>query len=115
MTCRNTMCAQPKLILEISPGQSSWIAKVVVAEKNIARTAQPLLGLALGVLPRKVVQTKNGTKSHIQEVVLINDKFETLMLKMWDTFVEGECKKISEIINEMPVIIGKKFRSFILQ
>ncbi|KAL2546363.1 Uncharacterized protein Fot_15596 [Forsythia ovata] len=33
-----------------------------------------LLGLALGVLPRKVVQTKNGTESHIQEVVLINDR-----------------------------------------
>ncbi|KAL2474088.1 protein STICHEL [Forsythia ovata] len=35
-----TMCAQPKLIPDISPGQSSWTAKVVVAEKNIARTAQ---------------------------------------------------------------------------
>ncbi|KAL2456832.1 hypothetical protein Fot_56634 [Forsythia ovata] len=34
------MCAQPKLIPDISPGQSSWTAKVVVAEKNIARTAQ---------------------------------------------------------------------------
>ncbi|KAL2523223.1 Uncharacterized protein Fot_27146 [Forsythia ovata] len=40
MTCRKTMCAQPKLIPDISPGQSSWTAKVVVAEKNIARTAQ---------------------------------------------------------------------------
>ncbi|KAL2492240.1 hypothetical protein Adt_27868 [Abeliophyllum distichum] len=34
------MSVQPKLIPEISPGQSSWTAKVVVAEKNIARTAQ---------------------------------------------------------------------------
>ncbi|KAL2501568.1 Uncharacterized protein Fot_35416 [Forsythia ovata] len=90
MTCRKTMCAQPKLIPDISPGQSSWTAKVVVAEKNIARTAQRspvkyqtmvlvdpqiLLGLALGVLPRKVVQTKNGTESHIQEVMLINERF----------------------------------------
>ncbi|KAL2495711.1 Uncharacterized protein Fot_39468 [Forsythia ovata] len=40
MTCRKTMCTQPKLIPDISPGQSSWTAKVVVAEKNIARTAQ---------------------------------------------------------------------------
>ncbi|KAL2508971.1 Uncharacterized protein Fot_32618 [Forsythia ovata] len=34
------MAFQPKLIPDISPGQTSWTSKVVVAEKNISRTAQ---------------------------------------------------------------------------
>ncbi|KAL2528482.1 Uncharacterized protein Fot_21083 [Forsythia ovata] len=76
MTCRKTMCAQPKLIPDISPGQSSWTAKVVVAEKNIARTAQrsPFKYQTMVLVDPQVVQTKNGTESHIQEVVLINER-----------------------------------------
>ncbi|KAL2544330.1 Uncharacterized protein Fot_13563 [Forsythia ovata] len=70
------MCAQPKLIPDISPGQSSWTAKVVVAEKNIARTAQrsPVKYQTMVLIDPQVVQTKNGTESHIQEVVLINER-----------------------------------------
>ncbi|KAL2494349.1 replication protein A 70 kDa DNA-binding subunit B-like [Forsythia ovata] len=37
---RYIMAFQPKLIPDISLGQTSWIAKVVVAKKNISRTAQ---------------------------------------------------------------------------
>ncbi|KAL2545538.1 Uncharacterized protein Fot_14771 [Forsythia ovata] len=76
MTCKKTMCAQPKLIPDISPGQSSWTAKVVVAEKNIARTAQqsPVKYQTMVLVDPKVVQTKNGTESHIQEVMLINER-----------------------------------------
>ncbi|KAL2521161.1 Uncharacterized protein Fot_25084 [Forsythia ovata] len=71
-----TMCAQPKLIPDISRGQSSWTAKVIVAKKNIARTAQrsPVKYQTMVLVDPQVVQTKNGTESHIQEVVLINER-----------------------------------------
>ncbi|KAL2528584.1 Uncharacterized protein Fot_21185 [Forsythia ovata] len=83
-----TMCAQPKLIPDISPGQSSWTAKVVVAEKNIARIAQrspvkyqtmvlvdPQIfwDLRWEFCPERLCRPKIGTESHIQEVVLINE------------------------------------------
>ncbi|KAL2518971.1 Nucleic acid-binding [Abeliophyllum distichum] len=39
-TSGSIMAFQPKLIPDVSPGQTSWTAKVVVAEKNVSRTAQ---------------------------------------------------------------------------
>ncbi|KAL2471683.1 Replication protein A 70 kDa DNA-binding subunit B [Abeliophyllum distichum] len=216
------MAFQPKLILDISPSQTSWTAKVVVAEKNISRTAQRspvkyqnmvlvdpqgnkvhatiynnditsfqdtlilskaylisnatvrhtdlkykataepvqwtingrtrieeleenhddlvfstydlvsfdnlqeymdskdeigVVGLAIGIMPKKVVQTKNGSESHIQEIILVNERsrqcgidFQTVVLRMWDRFVDNECHQISAIMNGRPVILGKNLR-----
>ncbi|KAL2454448.1 DEAD-box ATP-dependent RNA helicase 24 [Abeliophyllum distichum] len=212
---RSIMAFQPKLIPDVSPGQTSWTAKVVVAEKNVSRTAQRspvkyqnmvlvdpqgnkvhatiynnditafqdtlllsktylisnatvrhtdpkykatagpvqwtingrtrieeldenhddlvfstydlvsfdnlqeymdskdeigVVGLAIGILPKKVVQTKNGSESHIQEIILVNERFQTVLLRMWDRFVDNECHQISAIMNDRPVILGKNLR-----
>ncbi|KAL2470623.1 replication protein A 70 kDa DNA-binding subunit B-like [Abeliophyllum distichum] len=214
-TSGSIMAFQPKLIPDVSPGQTSWTAKVVVAEKNVSRTAQRspvkyqnmvlvdpqgnkvhatiynnditafqdtlllsktylisnatvrhtdpkykatagpvqwtingrtrieeldekhddlvfstydlvsfdnlqeymdskdeigVVGLAIGILPKKVVQTKNGSESHIQEIILVNERFQTVLLRMWDRFVDNECHQISAIMNDRPVILGKNLR-----
>ncbi|KAL2531522.1 replication protein A 70 kDa DNA-binding subunit B-like [Abeliophyllum distichum] len=69
-----------------------------------------VVGLAIGILPKKVVQTKNGSESHIQEIILVNERFQTVLLRMWDRFVDNECHQISAIMNDRPVILGKNLR-----
>ncbi|KAL2550169.1 replication protein A 70 kDa DNA-binding subunit B-like [Forsythia ovata] len=77
---------------------------------NAGSKTSSVAGLAIDMLPKKVVQTKSGTEFYTKEVIFINERFETVMLRMWDRFVNNECSKIFEIINKIPVILGKKFR-----
>ncbi|KAM6547366.1 hypothetical protein CsatB_019042 [Cannabis sativa] len=65
-----------------------------------------ILAIAIDMGLKRQVQTPSGTTSIVQDVILINEKFQTVALTMWDNFVDHVCKNISNALNRKPVIIG---------
>ncbi|XP_060960577.1 replication protein A 70 kDa DNA-binding subunit D-like [Cannabis sativa] len=65
-----------------------------------------ILAIAIDMGPKRQVQTPSGTTSIVQDVILINEKFQTITLTMWDNFVDHVCNNISNALNRKPVIIG---------
>ncbi|KAL2461333.1 NADPH--Cytochrome [Abeliophyllum distichum] len=89
-----------KLIPDVSPTDTNWTTKVIVVEKSPTRTAQysptkyqnitlmdpelekymdskvdiSIIGVALDIKPKRLIQTRFGTQSYIQDVVLINER-----------------------------------------
>ncbi|KAL2480108.1 replication protein A 70 kDa DNA-binding subunit B-like [Abeliophyllum distichum] len=68
------------------------------------------IGVAIDLRPRRQIQNHNGTESNIQEVVLINERLQAILLRMWDNFVEHECIEISNLLTKRPIIVGKHLR-----
>ncbi|XP_035549690.1 replication protein A 70 kDa DNA-binding subunit B-like [Juglans regia] len=44
----------------------------------------------------------------IQEIYVIDESLNPICLTMWGKFVQDECQKISEIIEDKPIILGTK-------
>ncbi|KAL2493646.1 replication protein A 70 kDa DNA-binding subunit D-like [Forsythia ovata] len=69
-----------------------------------------ILGVVIDVLPKNLVQTKFQRESCIQEIVLINEKFETTFLTVWDEFVVNECKIVTTMVGATPIILARNLR-----
>ncbi|KAL2493647.1 Uncharacterized protein Fot_37404 [Forsythia ovata] len=107
MTCRKTMCAQPKLIPDISPGQSSWTTKVVVVEKNIARTAQrsPVKYQTMVLVDPQAA----ANIERLDEIVSQKSYLESSMfVKVCPPAKHKICK-----IKDIPVLLSEDKQSFI--
>nr|XP_048331633.1 replication protein A 70 kDa DNA-binding subunit D-like [Ziziphus jujuba var. spinosa] len=46
----------------------------------------------------------------VQEMTLMNDNMDTVMLTMWNQFVNNECTQILNIMNRKPIIIGCRLK-----
>ncbi|KAL2512174.1 Uncharacterized protein Adt_17774 [Abeliophyllum distichum] len=105
-----------KLIPDVFPADTNWTAKVIVVEKSPARTAQysptkyqnitlmdpelekymdskvdiSIIGVALDIKPKRLIQTRFGTQSYIQDVVLINERVEQSVDKLDDMVLKKE-------------------------
>ncbi|KAL2544292.1 Uncharacterized protein Fot_13525 [Forsythia ovata] len=90
---------------DISPGQSSWTAKVVVAEKNIARTAQrsPVKYQTMVLVDPHgmAVSTKSNSS------VLINPSFEGVHhLRIW---AAANIERLDEIVSQKSYLESSMF------
>ncbi|XP_022895229.1 replication protein A 70 kDa DNA-binding subunit B-like [Olea europaea var. sylvestris] len=63
-----------------------------------------VIGIAIEVRQKRIIQTQFGTQTCLQDVVLIDKSFETIILTMWDTFVENDCVTITDNIESKPII-----------
>ncbi|KAL2527635.1 replication protein A 70 kDa DNA-binding subunit B-like [Abeliophyllum distichum] len=62
-----------------------------------------VIGMIIDIKPRRIIQTRFGKECQVQDLVLINKMFDTVLLTMWEAFVDNECKghTNSEIIDNM--------------
>ncbi|CAA3005690.1 Hypothetical predicted protein [Olea europaea subsp. europaea] len=63
-----------------------------------------VIGIAIEVRQKRIIQTQFGTQACLQDVVLIDKSFETIILTPWDTFVENDCVTIIDNIGSKPII-----------
>ncbi|XP_062075122.1 uncharacterized protein LOC133779145 [Humulus lupulus] len=63
------------------------------------------LAVAIQIESTKEIPTKFQQQT-IQEIYLIDESFNPIKLTMWGRFVQDECKTITKIIEEYPIILG---------
>ncbi|XP_060667915.1 replication protein A 70 kDa DNA-binding subunit B-like [Ziziphus jujuba] len=68
-----------------------------------------VIGIAIEIKPKKEIITNNGLEI-VQEMTLMNDNMDTVMLTMWNQFVNNECTQILNIMNRKPIIIGCRLK-----
>lgn len=62
--------------------------------------------MAIDIRPKRLIQTRFGNQAYVQDILLIDKTFHTIILTMWDTYVEKECVLIAEKIAKKPIILG---------
>ncbi|XP_042969224.1 replication protein A 70 kDa DNA-binding subunit B-like [Carya illinoinensis] len=68
-----------------------------------------ILALAIQIKPCREITLAHGPTT-IQEIYVIDQGLNPICLTMWGRFVQDECKKISEMIETKPIILGTKIR-----
>nr|XP_048328430.1 replication protein A 70 kDa DNA-binding subunit B-like [Ziziphus jujuba var. spinosa] len=68
-----------------------------------------VIGIAIEIKPKKEIITNDGLEI-VQEMTLMNDNMDTVMLTMWNQFVNNECTQILNIMNRKPIIIGCRLK-----
>lgn len=63
-----------------------------------------VVGVAVDVRQKRIIQTHFGTEATLQDITLIDKEFQTVMLTLWDSFVERECVTITANLANRPVI-----------
>lgn len=61
--------------------------------------------------PKRLIQTRYGNQTYVQDVVLIDKNFNTIILTMWDSYVEKECVLLAEKIVKRPVILANQLKA----
>ncbi|XP_062075425.1 replication protein A 70 kDa DNA-binding subunit B-like [Humulus lupulus] len=71
------------------------------------------LAVAIHIESTKEITTKFQQQT-IQEIYLIDESFNPIKLTMWGRFVQDECKTITNMIEEYPIILGTQivFRTY---
>nr|XP_048326717.1 replication protein A 70 kDa DNA-binding subunit D-like [Ziziphus jujuba var. spinosa] len=68
-----------------------------------------VIGIAIEIKPKKEIITNDGLEI-VQEMTLMNDNMDTVMLTMWNQFVNNEYTQILNIMNRKPIIIGCRLK-----
>ncbi|KAL2543442.1 Replication protein A 70 kDa DNA-binding subunit B [Abeliophyllum distichum] len=55
-----------------------------------------VIGIIIDIKPRRIIQTRFGKECQVQDLVLIDKRFDTVLLTMWEAFVDNECKYICQ-------------------
>ncbi|CAI9760136.1 unnamed protein product [Fraxinus pennsylvanica] len=73
------------------------------------KTEIDIIGIAIDIFPKRVIQVHDN-QSTVQDVILINERFETRILQMWDNFVSNECHTVCNTITKKPVLVGSRLK-----
>ncbi|KAL2492250.1 Replication protein A 70 kDa DNA-binding subunit B [Abeliophyllum distichum] len=69
-----------------------------------------IIALCIDMKPKRLIQTRSGNQTYVQDIILINKSFQTMMLTMWDSYVDRECVLIAENIANKPVIVASHLK-----
>ncbi|CAI9763417.1 unnamed protein product [Fraxinus pennsylvanica] len=69
-----------------------------------------VLAIAIDIRPKRLIHTRAGGQVYVQDIVLMNKRFETVVLTMWEAFVERECILIANNIAKKPVLVGNHLK-----
>ncbi|KAL2471009.1 Replication protein A 70 kDa DNA-binding subunit D [Abeliophyllum distichum] len=69
-----------------------------------------VIGMIIDIKPRRIIQTRFGKECQVQDLVLVNKRFDTVLLTMWETFVDNECKYICQNLRKKLILIGKHLK-----
>ncbi|XP_071917137.1 uncharacterized protein [Coffea arabica] len=70
-----------------------------------------VLGVVISSLEKKTI-TKNSKQSSVQKFVLLNEQSQTVMLSLWDDFLNNEGQILVNTIQAYPVVIGRRLKEF---
>ncbi|XP_071910175.1 replication protein A 70 kDa DNA-binding subunit B-like isoform X2 [Coffea arabica] len=68
-----------------------------------------VLGVVISSLAMKTI-TKNSKQSSVQKFVLLNEESQTVLLSLWDDFLNNEGQVILNNMQSYPVIIGRRLK-----
>ncbi|KAL2542507.1 Replication protein A 70 kDa DNA-binding subunit E [Abeliophyllum distichum] len=74
-----------------------------------------VVGIIIDIKPRRIIQTRFGKECQVQDLVLINKRFDTVLLTMWEAFVDNECKYISQNLKKKACSDWKASQSNVIQ
>ncbi|XP_071917017.1 replication protein A 70 kDa DNA-binding subunit B-like [Coffea arabica] len=66
-----------------------------------------IMGIVIAALDERNV-TINSKEARVQKLVIVNEELQTLMLSMWNAFIDNEGSKIISDIQNYPVLIGRR-------
>ncbi|KAL2454075.1 Uncharacterized protein Adt_48423 [Abeliophyllum distichum] len=69
-----------------------------------------IIALCIDMKPKRLIQTRSGNQTYVQDIIVINKSFQTMMLTMWDSYVDRECVLIAENIANKPVIVASHLK-----
>ncbi|XP_022870816.1 replication protein A 70 kDa DNA-binding subunit D-like [Olea europaea var. sylvestris] len=69
-----------------------------------------ILAVAVDMTPKRLIQSKDGNQTWLQDIILLDMNFKTMMLTLWDSFVDRECLLIANIIDKKPVIFATRLK-----
>ncbi|KAH7537711.1 hypothetical protein FEM48_Zijuj03G0122000 [Ziziphus jujuba var. spinosa] len=101
-----------RTIVEEVTGDSEIIVPAVynfVPFSQLHTYIDSLSNVAIEIKPKKEIITNDGLEI-VQEMTLMNDNMDTVMLTMWNQFVNNECTQILNIMNRKPIIIGCRLK-----
>ncbi|KAL2465108.1 Replication protein A 70 kDa DNA-binding subunit B [Abeliophyllum distichum] len=55
-----------------------------------------IIGMVIDTRPKRMIQTRSGNQCQVQDIILVNKRLETIILTMWENFVDNECNYICE-------------------
>ncbi|CAI9755678.1 unnamed protein product [Fraxinus pennsylvanica] len=69
-----------------------------------------VLAIAIDIRPKRLIHTRAGGQVYVQDIVLMNKIFETVVLTMWEAFMDRECIFLSNTITKKPVLVGNHLK-----
>ncbi|KAL2517946.1 Replication protein A 70 kDa DNA-binding subunit B [Abeliophyllum distichum] len=69
-----------------------------------------IIGVAIDIKPKRLIKVRSGGQSYVQDVVLVDQSFDTILLTLWDCFVDKECVYISQHLSKKPIVIAKHLK-----
>ncbi|XP_071913971.1 replication protein A 70 kDa DNA-binding subunit B-like isoform X3 [Coffea arabica] len=68
-----------------------------------------VLGVVISSLAMKTI-TRNSKQSNVQKFVILNEESQTVLLSLWDDFLNNEGQALLNNMQSYPVIIGRRLR-----
>ncbi|CDP15596.1 unnamed protein product [Coffea canephora] len=95
---------------DIMPVQFAFTKFADLAEYMDDRSKSvDVLGVVISSLAMKTI-TKNSKQSSVQKFVLLNEESQTVLLSLWDDFLNNEGQVILNNMQSYPVIIGRRLK-----
>ncbi|XP_022897705.1 replication protein A 70 kDa DNA-binding subunit D-like [Olea europaea var. sylvestris] len=69
-----------------------------------------ILAVAVDMTPKRLIQSKDGNQIWLQDIILLDMNFKTMVLTLWNSFVDRECLLIANIIDKKPVIFTTRLK-----
>ncbi|CAA2992121.1 Hypothetical predicted protein [Olea europaea subsp. europaea] len=69
-----------------------------------------ILAIAIDMRPKRLIQTRSRNQTYVQDILLIDMSFHTIILTMWDSYVEKECIFLADNIAKKPVILANQLK-----
>ncbi|XP_027174570.1 uncharacterized protein LOC113774208 [Coffea eugenioides] len=68
-----------------------------------------IMGIVIAAMDEKMVMI-NSKEARVQKIVIVNEELQTLMLSLWNAFIDNEGSKIISDIQTYPVLIGRRLK-----
>ncbi|XP_022878626.1 uncharacterized protein LOC111396422 [Olea europaea var. sylvestris] len=69
-----------------------------------------ILAIAIDMTPKRLIQSKDGNQTWLEDIILLDMNFKTMMLTLWDSFVDREYLLIADIIDKKLVIFATRLK-----
>lgn len=65
-----------------------------------------ILAVAVDMTSKRLIQSKEGNQTWVQDVILLDRNFKNMMLTIWDSLVDRECIVIADNMEKKSIIFA---------